>query len=67
MKPVKHDLNAFTPEELRSTYIEKYAETFESTKEHALEMFLSEYNADHDFHTLANVEYAIEEMIRICA
>lgn len=63
----KFDLNAFTPQELRTIYVEMYAETFECTAEHAEEMFLAEYDASHDFHNYANVEYAIQEMLRFCA
>lgn len=62
----KHDLNEFSPEELRDVYIDKYSETFECTKEHAEEMFLSEYEADHDFHTYHNVEYVVKRHAMLC-
>lgn len=62
----KHDLNEFSPEELRTIYIEKYAETFECTKEHATEMFLAEYSPTKDFHTYHNVESAIKRLAQLC-
>lgn len=62
----KYDLNEFSPEELRNIFIEKYAETFESTVEHAKEMFLSEYSEDHDFHNYKKVEDSIESIAKFC-
>lgn len=66
MNASKYDINEMSPEELRTAYVEQYAHTFECDRQHAEEMFLAEYSADHDFHTLANVEYAIQEVLRIC-
>lgn len=56
----------YSPEELRNAYIEKYEESFECTKEHATEMFHSEYNAAHDFHTYDNVVAAVKSIEMLC-
>lgn len=62
----KYDLNEFSPEELQEIYINLYADKFESTKEHAREMFLSEFSETYDFHNYKNVEYAIERNAKLC-
>lgn len=62
----KYDLNEFSPEELRNIYIDMYTETFECSKDHAVEVFLAEYGPDRCFHNYKNVEDAIENMARFC-
>lgn len=66
MNDKKYDINAFSPEELREVYIKIYAEVFESSLEHAKEMFLSRYSSDHDFVIYKRVEDAIESMKKLC-
>jgi hypothetical protein len=56
----KHDLNAFSAEELREIYKQKYIEVMECTKEWAETAYLMDYSKEHDFCTYANVEAAIK-------